>query len=66
MNNRRQIIIDYLNECSEAADLILTMLKFIDRMHFLGQAMPPNAISMEIQKALKEIDDFLSESNNDL
>jgi hypothetical protein len=27
---------------------------FIDRMKTLGQAMPPNAVSMNIKKALKE------------
>ena len=30
--------------------------RLVDRMRELGQAMPPNAVSMEIQKALKEFD----------
>jgi len=30
--------------------------RLVDRMRELGQAMPPNAVSMEIQKALKEFE----------
>lgn len=30
--------------------------RFIERMRELGQAMPPNAVSMEIQKALREFE----------
>lgn len=34
-------------------------LKFTERMHQLGQAMPPNAVSMEIQRALSKLESYL-------
>ncbi len=33
--------------------------ELVDRLKELGQAMPPNAVSMEIQKALKKFESVI-------
>ncbi len=46
--------VDFLIENPPATDA--RVWRFIERMRELGQAMPPNAVSMEIQKALREFE----------
>jgi hypothetical protein len=40
---------------NEPSDHVMVPKSFMDRIKELGQAMPPNAVSMEIQKAIKGI-----------
>jgi hypothetical protein len=56
---------DYINEnWADEIDLVKLAImferkrqsEFVERMRELGQAMPPNAISMNIQKALKKFE----------